>query len=120
MKKLILIISILSITTIPVLTNAQIPFGGTILWSGNCRCSGGRLLIIADLFSKTTIPIVHQYGISRLNQQFNILTPGIKTLGSYTPGGICLRGEGCNPFPVIGTVTPRPFSGIGTSLTPGF
>jgi hypothetical protein len=101
-------------------THAQIPFGGNILWIQECTCSGGLLMYIFDLKTKLPTPIVYQFGISRLNQNFNIFTLGVETLGSYTLGGVCLMVSlDCAGIPVTGTVTPRPFPGIGTSLVPG-
>lgn len=111
-----IIILILIFSFIPIATNAQIPFGGRILASYECTCSGGWLIYFYDYFTKATLPIVFQFGVSRLNKNFNIFSPNVSILGTYFPGGVCSMGtSGCFTVPVIGTVTSYPFSGIGTS-----
>jgi len=102
----------------PLVSSAQIPFGGKITSVVPCLCSGGWNIIIYDLVTMTPISLVFQMGFSRLNANYNIFTPGVWLVGTYTPGGICIyiNTEGnCRPRPVIGTITPFPFSGVGTS-----
>lgn len=112
----IYVLSFLFLIT-PLVSSAQIPIGGVLLTSYECTCSGGWLMVVYDKFTHMTIPIVFQWGISRLNSGFNIFTPLTNVLGSYTPGGICLLVSfDCAGVPVIGTVSPYPMSGIGTSL----
>jgi hypothetical protein len=111
-----ILILILMFSFLPITTNAQIPFGGRVLASYECTCSGGWLVYFYDFFTRAPLPIVFQFGISRLNQNFNFFTPGVSVLGTYTPGGICSMGtSGCFTVPVVGTITSYPFSGIGTS-----
>lgn len=105
----------------PFVTSAAlpvaIPVGGTLMFSHECACSGGWMMYIWDQYTHVVIPIVFQFGVSRLNGNYNIYTPGTSNLGTYVPYGICVMASTeCygGPMP-IGTVTPLPLSGIGTS-----
>jgi hypothetical protein len=111
--KILFIILLLVLT--PITASAQIPFGGKILTVRPCTCSGGWFMRVLDLTTGAPIPIVFQFGLSRLNANFNIFTPNTNVLGSYTPGGVCLAGYDCTPKFVIGTITPFPLPGVGTS-----
>lgn len=121
MKFKILLVSILLLVT-PLFTSAVViqPFGGRIILSYPCPCSGGLYMLIADPRTKLPLPIVFQLGFSRLNAQFNIFTPGVNVLGTFIPGGVCgvYSATGCSFVPAIGTVTSLPMSGVGTALTP--
>lgn len=115
MKFKIFLATLILIIT-PLVSFAQIPFGGKILATYECGCSGGWLIYFYDLVTKAPIPIVFQFGTSRLNQNFNIFTPNTNILGSNVPGGVCsVYTSSCSPVPVVGTVTPPPLPGIGTS-----
>ncbi len=106
------------ILSTPNTTQAQIPVGGRIIWSYECGCSGGWMFFVLDSYSKSTVPLVFQFGVSRLNANYNIFSRGVNVLGSYTPGGICLRAsEGCtsSKIPPIGTISTYGMPGIGTS-----
>lgn len=95
---------------------AQIPFGGNIIMSYECACSGGWYVLVFDKKTLVPTPLVFQMGVSRLNANYNIFTPRTSLLGSYTPGGICLKGrKSCNNEFVAGTITPFPLPGVGTS-----
>jgi hypothetical protein len=120
MKFKILFLSMILIFA-PVVSSAQtVPFGGRITIGFPCTCSGGWYLMVYDLLIKTPVPMVFQFGVSRLNAQYNIFTNGNSLLGSYTPGGTCLiySGNSCESIPVTGTITPPPLPGVGTSLSP--
>jgi len=117
-KTLILILILLIAPVVSSAQTATVPFGGKIIYGYPCTCSGGWYLSIYDLVTKATIPIVFQFGVSRLNASFNIFTSGVSVLGSYMPGtGVCLiyAGTGCTTIPTIGMVTSYPLPGIGTS-----
>jgi len=101
---------------LPAVTNAQIPFGGKILASYECTCSGGWLIYFWDNTTHLPIPMTFQFGASRLNANFNIFKPLTSILGSAVPGGVCSIGSAsCFTVPSVMTVTPYPFPGIGTS-----
>lgn len=125
----IIIYSLILLLTLPSsLASAQgvagIPFGGTLAVSLTCNCSGGQLLAIFDVKTKLPIFIVFQHGVSRMTTLQNygsLYVPGTQTLGTYSPGGICMVGIAgfCLPVPVvIGTVTPLPLPGIGLGGLP--
>lgn len=100
---------------IPRQTQAQIPFGGPILASYECACSGGWFMLIYDQKTHLPIPMVFQFGYSMMRANYNIFTPSVQTLGSYTPGGICLLASwDCAGFFTQGTVSPVGMPGIGT------
>ena len=95
------------------------PFGGPILFTYECACSGGWLVVVQDQSLNIPTPMTFQFGTSMLRANYNIFTPGVQTLGSYTPGGICLMGSTlCTGFPTVGTITPPGMPGVGTSLVP--
>lgn len=102
-------------------TYAQVPiakpFGGRILFAYECTCSGGWLMMVFDQTIKTPTPITFQFGYSMLRANYNIFTPAAQTVGTYTPGGICLMGStACTGFPTAGTITPVGLPGVGTSV----
>lgn len=112
-------IIIASMFAISTPTQAQIPFGGPILFSYECACSGGWFMLIYDQFTHLPIPMVFQFGVSMPRANYNIYTPAVQTLGTYTPGGICLVASlGCNGFATPATVSPIGLPGIGTSALP--
>lgn len=103
----------------PIFSFSQtIPFGGKILMTMPCTCSGGWYISFFDNGTKVTTPIVFQYGVSRLNSNYNMYTSGVSILGSYVTGGTCLiyAGTSCISIPVFGMITPFPGPGMGTSL----
>lgn len=116
-KLYLLKIFVLSFILFPIKNvNAQIPFGGNIIMSYECACSGGWYVLVLDKKTLIPTPLVFQFGISRLNANYNIFTPKTSLLGSYTPGGICLKGtNSCKNKFVVGTITPFPLPGVGTS-----
>ncbi len=105
----------------PMKAQAQIPglnFGGRIVSTFPCLCSGG-----VDLFIAPPKPasVIFQGGFSMIYSYYNLL-PGPNTIGSYLPGGICLipnpeETPPCIPAPVVyvGTISTYPL-GIGTSV----
>lgn len=104
---------------IPLVSHANIPFGGRIVMMHDCFCSGGWMIYVFDPGKMLILPIVFQFGISRLNASWNIFTPGNQVLGTMIPGGVCsIALAVCTPIPAVGTVTPFPLSGVGTSLLP--
>lgn len=122
-------------------------FGGRIIANVPCACSGTSLLTILDFRTLSEIQVVYIPFLSRLNQFYMLWTPSNFVLGTYLgssgvtsaftkylsvngqtiqddPFGnpsICY--EGIFPFCTsvgspVGIITPWPFSGAGTSLTP--
>ncbi len=119
MKFNILILFILLIIVLPTKTYAispiSMPFGGPILASYECSCNGGWFILVFDQKTKMPVPLTFQFGLSGLRANYNIFTPSVQTLGSYSIGGWCSPAStGCNGFPTQGTITPLPISGIGT------
>jgi hypothetical protein len=99
-------------------TYAQIPFGGPVIASYECACSGGWFVLVYDLKTKLPIPMTFQFGLSMPRANYNFFTPGVRVVGSMTPGGICgVASSGCTIwFPTAGTITPPGLPGIGTSV----
>lgn len=90
-----------------------IPFGGPILMTYECTCSGGWFVLAYDQMTKLPVPMVFQFGASMLHANYNIFTPSVQTVGDYIPGGICLLVSlECGGFAVQGTISPAP--GVGT------
>jgi len=89
-----------------------LPFGGRVLTSVPCTCSGNFLLTVSPPVGGQFVyfPGTQAYSSYNLGP-----TSGMWALGLYTPGGACLMfvGKGCVPFGVpTGTITPT----VGTSL----
>jgi hypothetical protein len=120
MKNKIIIVLLCLSMVVPHISFAQIPFGGRIVAVNDCFCSGGWMMWIFDPGKKIVTPIVFQFGISAIKANYNIFIPGVSTLGSALPGGICtIAATECTvTIPAIGTVTPWGLPGIGTSLLP--
>lgn len=135
--KIITLIAVIIFVSVPFRVNAQIgavseiagivptiiPFGGYFVYPTFCTCSGGVMLVISDLFSKSSLPILYMPGQSRINLYGNIVTSGVAMLGTYVPGAQCLitvSGSDCEPTSPqpIGTITNYPLSGFGTALYP--
>ncbi|MBX4211065.1 hypothetical protein KW783_03795 [Candidatus Parcubacteria bacterium] len=86
-------------------------FGGIVLTSLPCTCSGGFLLTIGPPKGGQ---FVYQIGAPQF-ANFQLPRPGVWALGLYSPGAICtiVVPGGCSPLGVpIGTITPV----VGTSL----
>lgn len=121
-NKLVAYILIFVFTATPFITHAQtpisVPMGGTLLMSHECACSGGWMMYIWDQYTHMVIPVVFQFGISRMNGNYNIYLPGTSDLGSYVTGGTCVMAstECYGSITPIGTVTPPPLPGVGTTL----
>lgn len=96
---------------------ANMPFGGVLVMSKIC-CNGIKLTIY-DYLLKSPITLMYQPGYSMLYSYFNIMTPGVYLLGTYTPFGFCLtiKSECEYPDITIGTIDFMP--GAGTSAVPG-
>jgi hypothetical protein len=95
------------------------PFGGNVLFSMYCTCSNGQYILLYDKTTLTTTPLVFQWGVSRLNRNYNIMGTGQSLVGTYIPGtGVCLMyvGTGCTTIPTFGLISTVPLSGVGTSL----
>lgn len=112
---------ILLLSCIPFESKAAVPvavpFGGPIVTTYECACSGGWLVVVYDLHTKLPLPMTFQFGESMIRANYNIFVPKVQTLGSYTPTGICLMASAdCGGFSTQGTISPIGFPGIGTSL----
>ena len=92
-----------------------VPFGGPIIMSYECSCSGGWLVTVFDYTLKIPVPMTFQFGESMIRANYNIYTPSVQTLGSYTPVGWCSPAStSCYGFPTTGTISPIGLPGIGT------
>ena len=90
---------------------AQSPlvFGGLIISSVPCPCSGSFLLTLS---APTPGQFVWHVGTPQYSN-FQLPRAGVWTTGLYSPGGVCLAGSGCSPIGVpIGTI----LSIVGTSF----
>lgn len=118
-NKIIIYILALSFV-VPQLTFAAIPvpFGGRITMVQECFCSGGWMMYVWDQTTQAVIPIVFQFGWSRINPFYNIWMPGVQVIGSYTIGGACTTAvSSCYvTIPAVGTVSTWSMPGIGTTL----
>lgn len=91
--------------TMPQRAEAQTLFGGLVLWTHFCTCSGNFLLFI----SPPNGGFFSYYADTQGFANFTLPRSGIWTLGLYSPGGVCLDyvGFGCAQFfPAQGTITP--------------
>jgi len=89
----------------PKEANAQNLFGGLVLWTFFCNCSGNYLLYI----SPPNGGFFSYYPGTQQFLNFNLPKSGVWTLGLYNPGGACLIhvGTGCSSFiHPQGTITP--------------
>lgn len=94
----------------------SVPFSGPITMIYECSCNGAWLVVVYDYNLMTPVPMTFQFGYSMPRAWYNIFTPSVQTVGSYSPGGICApASDSCIPFPTMGTITPPPFTGIGTA-----
>lgn len=105
---------------LPLFSEAQgvtTPFGGKILTSFPCTCSGGYYIYMYDLKTMMPTPIYFQFGVSRLNSNYNIFSSNVNLLGSYGPGMSCLMyaGTSCYSLTTYGMVTTYGLPGVGTS-----
>lgn len=92
-----------------------VPFGGPIVMTYECSCSGGWLVAVYDQATKLPTALTFQFGQSLLRANYNIFIPSVQTLGTYTSGGICLMASAdCGGFSTEGTISPIGFPGIGT------
>lgn len=94
---------------------ASFPYGGRITAAYPCTCSGNWYDVILDPRG-VVHSLVVQPGYTRLYAHFNIYTPGVTVVGSYTPiTGTCwmYAGAGCFNVPTTGVMDP--FPGTGTS-----
>jgi hypothetical protein len=114
---------LLSLSFLFVFTNkaealipVTVPFGGPILMTYECTCSGSWFVLMYDYTTMLPVPMVFRFGESALRANYNIFTPMTQTLGSYSPdGGVCLLASlDCGGFTTEGTITPGALSGIGT------
>jgi hypothetical protein len=105
----------------PLFSNAQnplnIPFGGKILWTTPCTCSDGWYILMYDNTTMMPKALVFQFGISRLNSNYNMFSNGVNIIGSNQIGGTCMiySGNSCFSLPVDGMITPWTGPGMGTS-----
>lgn len=120
LKKTLIFVSVLVVVVVAVYgvlkyTKSQsvFVFGGRVLSSVPCPCSGNFLLTISGPAGGqfTYYPGTQAYANYNLGAQ-----SGMWALGLYEPGGVCLvpSGKGCSPLPsaVVGTITPT----VGSSL----
>ena len=92
------------------------PYGGRITASYPCTCSANWVSTVIDPRGLAHI-LVTQPGYTRLYAHFNVYTPGVGVLGSFTPTtGTCWMyvGVGCSPIPTTGVMDLFP----GTGTTP--
>jgi hypothetical protein len=120
-NKIFTLVLLLAFISTPFVASASIltpPFGGTILATQECGCNGGWLMYVFDVSTHSIDKIMFEFGVSRLNGNYNIYTPGVKVLGTYYPGGVCITAasECYLEIPTDGIVTGLT-PGIGTSLS---
>jgi len=92
------------------------PYGGRITASYPCTCSANWVTVVLDPRGFTHSLVV-QPGYTRIFAHFNIYTPGVGVVGSFTPTtGTCWMyvGVGCSPIPTTGVMDLFP----GTGTTP--
>lgn len=92
-------------------------FGGKIIATIPCTCSGQTLVTVDDYATKSAVVMLYNPAISKLNMNFNIWSVGVYVIGGLLPvGGVCsvYAGTGCT---VVGAapVTIDTFRGVGTS-----
>jgi len=106
-------------STASATVGASLYFGGRVTAVLPCLCSGTTLVTIFDYVTNTNLPLVYQPGFTKLYSGYNLFTPGVNVLGSYTPGtGVCLiPGTPCPIIPSVGAINSLP--GVGTGFTPG-
>ena len=102
-------------------------FGGYLIFPLYCTCSGGINLYIYDnTYPSGLLTLYYQYGVSRLNANYNIFTPGVAVIGQFygqkysSSVSMCqiYVYSTCVQVPADGLITTWPFAGIGTSLLP--
>lgn len=117
-KIIITILLVLSFGTPQISSALATPFGGRIVSMHECFCSGGWMIYVLDAGTKTTIPILFQFGQSSLKANWNIFTYGVNVLGTYTPSGSCTMATTYCEVTITATGTVSTLPGIGTSLSP--
>lgn len=100
-----------------------VPFGGVAPVIIPCTCTGGAWMLIRDKRTKLPLPIVFEPAYSKLSSIQNIsglYLPFTEKLGTFQVGGVCWVGipPFCAPIPALGTVTPFPGAGMGTTALP--
>lgn len=97
-----------------------IPFGGPILGTIPCGCSSSIIVIVEDWRTFTTLQLHYQPLFSFLYLLYNLVTPGVVTLGTFSLAGPqCLQGTvvtGCTVVPTDGVIDQLP--GVGTGGIP--
>ncbi len=91
-------------------SNAMLGFGGKIVAVRPCLCSANLAVFVVGVKGGV---YTFQPGVSLLFAQYQIWRPGPWVLGTYAPGGVCLRYRflGCTGFPTMGTMIT-----VGTSF----
>lgn len=88
-----------------------LPFGGMVLASVPCTCSGGDFLL--TIGPPSNIQLVFNVATPQY-EYMQLPRPGVWSLGLYTPGAVCMAfvGKGCAPIGApLGRITM-----VGTSL----
>lgn len=103
---------------VPVPVKAQVAGPGIVGIGGRIvaviPCNYGFLIYVLTVPYFIPLPVMYFEGASRLNMYYDIFEPGPNILGTYVYGGACVLAN--TTIPAIGTFTPFPFSGVGTSL----
>lgn len=97
----------LTIFVKPVTAGPGQPFGGLIYWVRPCTCSSGWAVYFNDLTISPPISLPLIYNGSTVTYQFGPpLSTGRWMLGTWLPGGVCLRWSGkfCTIIPTAGTM----------------
>jgi hypothetical protein len=91
--------------------SSGLPFGGLVVWTRPCSCSGNFLISVSGPLGGEFV----YYPGTQAYESFNLgLQNNMWVLGLYTPGGVCSALEGeCTTIPSQGTITPT----VGTSPT---
>ncbi|MBI3019797.1 MAG: hypothetical protein HYY60_00510 [Parcubacteria group bacterium] len=96
----------------PLKAALPLVFGGRIIATIPCTCSGGLWISVGP--PRPMAGIVYQVGVSVLFSFYSLL-PSEHILGTYVPGGVCFVGipPYCTSIATLGTIVVA-----GTSLLP--
>jgi len=93
-------------------THQGTPFGGPIMYSLECTCSGNTLLFVLDYLTSSAVLVLKDPS-SVLYQYQQNFTIGNYVLGTYSPGPQCLlyTGNACVEIVSHGAINQGPGAG---------
>ncbi len=104
-----LILSVTLISIRPAIAQGVGGFGGRILYTQECGCSGGWMIAIGP---PTPGLYVFQFGVSQLFSFGQIFRPGPAVLGVAVPGGVCIPASTV----CLAAIPAQTIITVGTSL----